>query len=157
MEQKKRRRINFFDLLFVVIILAVAVAAYFLSHGSDTQGGKTVTRSYTLELTNLQENMAEYVAVGDTVTDNVRNYDLGTVTEVQVQPCETTVVDEEAGVVRQATLDGYITLVLTITVDTVETDSQITTDSGYTLRTGTAVSCSVGSLTASGYILTIER
>lgn len=155
-EQKKRRHPNFFDIIFVVVILAVAAVAYFLSHDSAS-GQTTVTRSYVLELTQLQEGMESYVAVGDTVTDNVKNYEIGTVTDVQVVPYTSAATDEEAGIVKQAPINGYISLQLTIEVDTVETDSQISTESGYVLRVGTSVSCTVGSLRGSGYILQLDR
>lgn len=158
MEQKKQRRHpNFFDIIFVVVILAVAVAAYLISHDSGTRGQATVSRSYILELTQLQEGMESCVAVGDTVTDNIKNYEIGTVTDIQVVPYTSAATDEEAGVVKQAAMQGYISLQLTIEADTVETESEISTVSGYTLRVGASVSCTVGSLKGSGYILQLDR
>ncbi len=152
---KLRKHINFFDILIILLVLLVAVAAYFLSHRDG--GGEVVTRSCTIELTDLEESMADAVAVGDTVVDNVKNYEIGTVTAVEVYPYEVDVVDEDAGAIRRVASPGRILLLLTVECATVETDSEISTVSGYTLRTGTAVSCSVGQLTAAGYILSLER
>lgn len=155
--EKRRLHPNFFDILFLVLILAVAVVAYLLSHSSDTRGKEVITRTYRLELEYLQEDMADCVAVGDAVTDNIQNYDLGTVTAMEVVPYTASVNNEEAGTVDQVPVEGYISLWLTVEVDTVETDSAITTVSGYDLRTGKAVSCSVGMLTSAGYILAVEE
>lgn len=158
MEQKQtRRRPNFFDILFILLILAVAAAAYLLSHGGGKTQQTAVVRSYVLELENLQEGMDSYLAVGDPVTDNVKNYDIGTVTKVEVQPYTGSVLDETAGVIKQAPIEGKISLLVTIEAETVEDADSIDTVSGYTLRTGTSVSCTIGQLTAAGYILLVER
>ena len=157
MEPKKtRRRPNFFDILFVLLIVAVAAAAYLLSHNGSSQAN-TVRRAYVVEMNGLQEGMEDYVAPGDAVTDNVKNYDIGTVTKVEVIPYTIPVLDEEAGVLRQVPVEGQISLHLTIEADTVETDNSINTVSGYTLRTGVAVSCTAGQLSSAGHILSVQR
>ncbi len=157
MDQKaKRRHPNFFDILLIVLIIIVVAAAYFLSHAGSA-GQTTVTRTYQIELTTLQEGMEDCVAVGDTVTDTVKNYGMGTVTAIEIQPEINTVTDEEDGVVRHAAVDGYFTMLLTVEAETTESEKDITTSGGYVIRTGTAVSCSVGTLVGTGYILEIQR
>lgn len=155
--KKTRKRPNFFDILIILLVLLVAVAAYFLSHRDGTQGKEVITRSYTIELMDLDARMADTVAVGDQVTDNIKNYEIGTVTAVEAYPYEVGVVDEAAGVTRQVVMPGRIVLLLTVECDTVETEKEVNTVSGYTLRTGTSVSVSAGELTAGGYILSMER
>lgn len=156
MKQTKKHP-NFFDILIILLVLLVAVAAYFLSHRDGAAGKEIVTRSCTIELMDLDTRMAETVAVGDTVMDNIKNYEIGTVTAVESYPYEVGVVDEAAGVTRQVVSPGRIVLLLTVECDTVETEKEINTVSGYTLRTGTSVSISAGELTAAGYILSLER
>lgn len=154
--KKTKKHPNFFDILIILLVLLVAVAAYFLSHRDGGQGS-VVTRSYTIELMDLEEHMLDAVAVGDEVTDNVKNYEMGTVTAVESYPYKVSVVDEETGMTRQVETPGRYVLLLTVECPTVETEKEINTVSGYTLRTGTAVSCSVGELTSAGYILSLER
>jgi hypothetical protein len=154
--EKVRKHPNFFDILLILVILAAAAAAYLLSHqGADTSTLRT--RTYRVELQGLRDTMADAVQIGDPVTDTVKNLDLGTVTDVEVQPYTVAVTDEDAGVVRQVAMEDYVTLWVTLEVDTTETDSQISTTSGYVLRTGTSISVSIGDLVASGYILDIVR
>lgn len=154
METKKRRP-NFIDIVFILLVVGVVMVAYVLIHGGDTEA--TQVRSYVVELTDLYPEMADGVRVGDRVTDNVKNYDMGIVTAVEVTPYTVTAVDEEAGIVRDAEIPGKITLILTVESETTETERGIATVSGYDLRIGTAVSCSIGELTASGYIIGLER
>lgn len=157
MEQKaKRIRPNFFDIVFIVLILLAAALAYFLSH-RDAAVQEVTRRTYQLELTHLEESMQDRVAVGDTVVDNIKNYGMGTVTAIEVYPYTDRANDEENGIIRQTPVDGYVTLLLTVEADTVEGEKEIATTDGYVLRTGTSVSCTAGALAATGYVLTVER
>lgn len=157
-EQKKaRRRINFFDIVIVLVLLLVVAAAYLLTHRNDSPAAVVVTRTYQVELPELEEGIEQYVSVGDPVTDNIKNYSAGTVKNVEVKPYETDVLDEENGVLRRSPVEGMVTLVLTIEADTVETDKSVDTTGGYTLRTGAGASLTAGSMSAAGYILSVSR
>lgn len=153
---KTRKHPNFFDILIILLLVLIAVGAYLLSH-RDSAGQEVVTRTCTIELTDLEERMADSVAVGDLVTDNIKNYEIGTVTAVEVQPYTQGVVDEENAILRQEPTPGRVKLLVTVECDTVEGEQEIATTSGYTLRTGTSVSVSAGKLTGTGYILYVER
>ena len=153
---KTRKHPNFFDILIILLLVLVAAAAYFVSH-RDSTAQEVVMRTCTIELADLEERMAGSVAVGDQVTDNIKNYEIGTVTAVEAQPYTQGVVDEENAVLRQQPTPGRIRLLVTVECATVEGEKEIATTSGYTLRTGTAVSISAGQLTGTGYILYVER
>lgn len=155
--EKKKRHPNWIDIVFVVLIAAVALTAYWLSHNQSDATEQVVSRTYVLELTELEPAMAESIQVGDKVIDNVKNYDIGVVTGLEIIPAAITVLDEESGVYRLSELPGKVTALVTIEADTLESVSDISTVSGYSLRVGTRVSCTVGELTASGYILSLER
>ena len=154
-ERKKRLRINFFDIAIIILILLVAGAAYLLSHNDG--GAEVISRSYVVELQNLDASMADCVQIGDAVTDSVKNYPIGTVTDIAVTPYRIISNDLQNGAVRETEVPGKISLLLTVQVDTTETQRDITTLSGYVLRTGTGVSCQVGKLVSKGYILKIDR
>lgn len=154
---KKRKHPNFIDIAFIILIAAVAFAAYFLSHQGADAVDQATKRSYVVELSDLDPRMADYVKVGDTVTDNVRNYHLGTVAAVEAVPYTLSVIDEEAGVYREAEVPDRICLLITIEADTLESDKQISTTSGYVLQVGSSISCTVGVLSAPGYITSLDR
>lgn len=157
MNNRKRKHPNFFDIIFIVLIVVVALAAYALSHQESAAVAETTPRSYVVEFSDLLPEMAEYVAVGDSVTDNIKNYPIGTVTNVAVLPCTRFTTDEETGIVQEMEVPGRITLYITIEAQTIDGEKQITTDSGYLLRTGAFVSCSVGGMTSGGYIIELQR
>lgn len=152
----KKKHLNIIDIILILLILAVAAAAYFISH-RDVQPQQTVPCSYVIECYDLAESMADTVKVGDSVTDNVRNYYMGTVTKVVAAPCLQEALDEEEGILRQEEVPGRINLLITVQADTLPSDSAIYTDSGYLVRIGSEVSCSAGQLYCVGSIVGIER
>ncbi len=156
-ETKKRRRPNLFDILFIVLILAVAAVAWYVSREDGQIQAETRTRTYLLELSDMDESMARYVAVGDKVKDNVKNFDMGAVTAIEVVQATGQVVDEEARVVRQSPREDRVLILLTVEAETTETNTTVSTVGGYSLRVGKSVSCTVGQLTSPGYILAVER
>ena len=153
---KKHRQLNLFDVLFVLLILIFVIVAYMLSHGGISRQ-ETITRNYLLELADLPDGMQDSVSIGCQVEDNVKNYELGIVTAIEIIPSTGSVLDEETRTIQQAVKPDQLTLLLTIQVDTVETEDTSDTVSGYPLRVGRFVSCTAGSLTASGYILAVDR
>lgn len=156
--EKKRKRPNFIDIGFIALIAAVALTAYLLSHREAADVTvPTVTRSYTIELASLDPSVAECFAVGDPVTDNIKNLAIGTVTAIESVPATSSATDEEAGIIRQAEIPDRVTLYVTIEAATTETQSQIATTSGFTLRVGSPVSCVIGSMRATGYIVGLQR
>ena len=157
MNKSKRKHPNFFDIIFVLLIAAVALTAYVLSHQESAAVAETTPRSYVVEFAGLKPEMADCVAVGDSVTDNVKNYAIGTVTNVEVLPYTMYTTDEEAGVIRATEVPGKITLYVTVEAQTIDGEKQITTDSGYVLQSGKSISCSLGSLTSGGYIVELQR
>lgn len=154
--EKKKRHPNFIDIIFIVLIAAVALTAYWLSHrGADSQD--TVIRSYTLELAELTPEAAALIEVGAPVVDNIKNYPIGTVVQVELAPSTICVLNEEAMMYHFTEVPNKVTATVTVEVETVETERDLTTVSGYNLRVGTLVSCSIRELTASGYILYLDR
>lgn len=154
--EKKKLRPNLIDIVLILLVFAVVLVAWILVHGDDS-ANDAVTRNYVVELINLSPDMADCVSVGDKVTDNVKNYDIGTVVGLEVTPYIVTALNEETGIYQTTEVPGKITLLVTIEADTTESEKEISTVSGYELRVGTSVSCTVGKLTAAGYIIGLDR
>ena len=153
----KRKHPNWIDIAFVLLLAAVALVAYFLSHQTNNPNQNAVERTYILELTTLPENAADYIKVGDKVTDNVRNYEMGEVTAIEVKPAMSNVFDKIEKRHKDVEFPGKVNLYITVTAETTEDEDEINTVGGYTLRVGSWVSCTIGELTANGYIVVLER
>lgn len=129
---KKRLRLNFIDITLVLLIAAVVLTAYFLSHDSSDEVN-TVSRTYVIAFSDTGT-----VRIGDAVTDAVRGSHMGTVAAVEPDP--------DSGILR-----------VTVEAETVEDEKGVSTVSGCSIRVGTEVTCTIGSLTASGCIVGLSR
>jgi len=153
----RRWRPNLFDLVIVLLIAAVGAVLYMMVRPTAAAVVQTTPMRYTVEMLNLPEGTHELMQVGDEVIDSSKNYPMGTVVGVEVTPYTIEADDQENGVVRQAPVAGYETVLLTLEADMVVTDSSITTEGGYLVRVGLATKTKGDNFAATGYIVAIER
>ena len=154
---KKIKRPNFIDIAFLVVIAAVALAAYFVSHQDSEAVASTVERNVVIEITEVAPEAADAIVSGDVATEITKNQILGTVTSVEVTAMYEEVFDEESGICRRAEVPGMVTLLVSIEADTLENDSQISSAGGFPLRIGTGVMCTIGGFYGTGHIVGVER
>ena len=152
--EKKRIRPN---LILLVLVAAVAVSAYWISHQDSDTVAVTTPRSIVIEIADVAPEMLNAVGAGDLVTETTKNQVLGTVTAVEALPYYESVYDEEAGICRRAEVSGRICLMVTLQADTIDTDSAVNAASGFALRVGTGVNCTVGKRAGVGHIVGVER
>lgn len=152
---KKHKFPNVIDVTCIVLLLLLAAGAYWLTH--HNAGETKLSRTYVIELNNLEPDMEELVTVGAKVEDNIKNYHIGVVEGIELTDYMIQATDRVNNVVKDVPLENKVRLLVTIRVDTVETESSITTETGYVIKTGNAVSVTIGDLSASGYVLEVQR
>ena len=150
-------RPNLFDIVIVLIILAVGAVLYLMLRPTASSVVQTTPMRYTVEMLNLPEGTHELMHVGDQVIDSSKNYAMGTVVDIQVMPYTVDADDRENNVTRQAPVPGYETVWLTLEANMVVTDSSITTEGGYLVRVGLSTKTKGDNYAATGYIVAIER
>ena len=148
---------NLFDVVIVLLIVAVAAVLYFMLRPTAGNVVQTVPMRYTVEMLNLPEGTSKMMDVGDTIIDSSKNYGMGKVVEVKVIPYTVECDDVENGVTRQAVVPGYETVLLTLEANMVVTDSSITTEGGYLVRVGQSSKAKGDNYAATGYVVGIER
>lgn len=150
-------RPNLFDIVIVLIIAAVGFVLYMMLRPTAGSVVQTTPMRYTIEMLNLPEGTHQRMAVGDEIFDNTRNYSMGKVVALEVSPYIVEVDDTAAGIVRQAEVPGYETVLLTLEANMVVTDSSLTTEGGYLVRVGLSTKARGDDYAATGYIVSIER
>ena len=89
-QMKKKHRFNLFDVLIIVLVIAVAAAVFWFFNrdkgGTILAAGTKVT--YQLEITNVPQEVAYSPRIGDYVKEGVRKVRLGKIVGVDVQPYE---------------------------------------------------------------------
>lgn len=101
-EKKKSWRdvFNLFDVVVILVIIALG-AVLVLFSGRGNKGDSSTVR-YTVEFTNMQNNTASLVQVGDSLVDRVKKFDLGKVVSVEVGATVRQLQDFEEGGTREA-------------------------------------------------------
>lgn len=165
MENRKKPKLwgilNIFDIVLILVAILLGVVIFMARSGGDeeetpTGAGMTPLR-YTVEFTNLREEFADSVQVGDQFIDKIKKYSMGTVESVEVTPNIRDVVDyDNARVVRVET-PGYVTLLVTIVGEATQTEKTILMDGGYEMRVGMGVNAKSPRFSANGTVLYIER
>ena len=71
---EKKKKFNVFDIIIILIILAIAAGAYTFTH--RTKAKETQLLRYSLELNECPEGFSQNIKVGDSLIDNVKNYNI---------------------------------------------------------------------------------
>lgn len=163
MEQKKfRLRLNLFD--GIVLVLALAVGALLLwtavkpeIPADEAAPSSTSSVRYTVRLQRCIPGTSELIRDGDQVADNIKNYAIGKVVDVEAVPYRRRVLDRENFRSVWAESDRYEDILLTLEAPCQITDSAITVDGGYQLRVGTTAYLRGLGYMGSGPIVAIEE
>lgn len=133
-------RLNLFDTL--VLALAVLAAAFLLwravrpAAGDNTDPAASATVRYTVCFQRWAEGSEAVIQVGDSLADNIKNYEIGRVVSVQAVPARTLVADQEGRAFVRAELEGYEDVLVTVESACTVTGEAVTIGGGYEIRVG---------------------
>ena len=153
--EKRRHKINIFDIVVFVVLIIVAAFGYrYLNKGKSVNTNKI---RYTMELTDNPEGFSKNIQVGDKITDNVKNYYMGEVVDVQAEPCKKLVNDTVNGAIRDSACEGKETDIVTLEANVTDDGANYRVNGYYTVKAGLEVAVKGNGYAGRGYILTIER
>ena len=152
---KRKLRFNAIDALIILVIAAAAaVLLYvFVFSGRGTQTAAEVTTTtirYVVELQNMDEHLQDTVKKGQLVEDAVERKKIGTVSGIQAVPFEKITFDYVNGRETTSSVEGKVTLKITIEAQATETDRAFTVD-GCEIRVGQQYSLILPDLYGYGY------
>ena len=135
---KFRLRLNIFDAIVLVVVLAAgAVVAWFglQSSGSDASPSSR-TVQYTVLFQQMEPGSSALIEPGDQLVDTVKNYSLGTVVSVRVEPAVVQVLNQETQTYVDAVLEDYEDVYVTVESTCTENEDALLLDGGYDFRVG---------------------
>lgn len=157
-----RLRLNLFD--GIVVLAALAVGGLLLWRAArpaaPVEAAPEVPAStveYTVRLLRWSPGTSSLIHIGDQITDNVKNHQVGQVVAVQPVPSELQVLDQEGRRYVQAELEGYEDVLVTIRAACTTSDSAITVGGGYNIRVGGTVYLKGEGYMGSGQIVALEQ
>ncbi len=164
-ERKQRRSIfNLFDLVLIVIAVALGVILFLNARQDEDPAAGTVGLTgdrvnvrFTVEIQEAEEVVTDILKEGEPLVDREKKYNLGTVESVEVGPAFRAVTDYETQTYRLTEVPGLYRALVTVTTEGVADERSITVDGGYVVRVGKTVYGKVPGGAFSGTIVAIER
>ena len=158
----RKWRLNFFDVIFIICVLIIAVVVILYSSRSD--GGSGIVFSgtrgtvvYRVELKGLIEDTAYLIKPGDSLVDKVEKRPMGTVVSVEVNPSTASNKSYITGERIITDVPDRKDAVLLVTSEATITENQISVPGGFVVRVGTWVSVNGPLYNCAGYIIDMER
>ena len=99
MSEKRKFKINIVDLLVVIVIITLIVAASvkFSKYNTKTEESTETTILYTMNVLNVREYSADAYKSGDTVYDSLTGVNIGTIKDVTQTEAVTYEITEDGG------------------------------------------------------------
>ena len=151
----KKFKINFFDIVIALVVIAVIGGIYLFTNKEKVVETKKIV--YTLELNNLPEGLTENIKVGDKITDGVKNYNMGTVIDVEKTDYTVLTTDYSTSTIKEMPIPNRERAVLTVEANVTESGADYKVDGNFLVKTGLDVNVHGPGYAGSGYIILIER
>ncbi len=153
--KKKIFGINLFDIVILAIIVVLAGGVYVFTHKEKVVETKKLR--YTLELADNPAGFSKDINIGDRLTDNVKNYNMGTVVDFEVVPCTKITNDYVNSAIVESVVPDKENVIITVEANVTESANEYKVDGNYYVRAGREVSVKGNGYAGIGYILTVDR
>lgn len=158
--RKIKVKFNLMDLLILLILAAAAAVLLYVFVLSDknTVDGLSASEkkiSYVVEITGLNEEYVEKIAVGQHPVESSKKKALGTVTALESQPYMYTGTNKTDGTLVLNTVDDYITIYATMEANA-EPDGFAYAIEGYDIYVGKLIYLSFADIVCSGYCIALD-
>lgn len=156
---KKKLRFNGVDILLILILAAVIFVLLYIfvfsANKTDEAAPDYKTIRYVIEMNNIDSRFSDVIKAGDPVKDSVEKKNIGTVAGVQSSPYRKTAFDYENNRETQTTVEGKVTIRLTIEANAVDTASAYVVDN-CEIRVGQQYSVTLPEMQGYGYCIFLD-
>ncbi len=155
MAEKKKFKINFFDIIIVLIVICIGAGLYIFTHRDTTVDTKKLT--YMIELNKTTPGLEDYIRVGDDLTENTKNYNMGKVVDFETIPYTKLTPDYENNIFRDSVDPTCDTVRITVEANVTESASAYAVDGQFVVRAGTEIFVKGEGYAGEGYIVKVMR
>ena len=153
--EKKKFKLNLFDIVIILIVGAVAFGLYAYTHKDTVIETKTI--EYIVELNECPVGFSKNIKTGENITDGLKNYNMGTIVEVNAEPYTVSVANTDEGRYDESPVDGLERVLLTISANVTETDANFAVDGYYVVKAGEEVFVRGNGFAGEGHVVLIKR
>lgn len=156
-ENKKKFRINIFDIVIILIVVCVGAGVYFLMNRGTAVNSSTKKLTYMIELNNTTPGLEDYIRIGDDLTENTKNYNMGKVVDFETIPYTKITPDYENNRFADSVDPSHNTVLITVEANVTETASAYSVDGQFVVRAGTEIFVKGEGYAGEGYIVKVIR
>lgn len=157
---KRKLRVNLIDILILLILAAAValVAVVFVGKRGEDPVAETniATIEYVVELKELDSNLQDTFAVGQTVEDSIERKIIGQLKAISKSDALEINFNYTTGEEEYSVMEGKVNLTLTVRAQAVETDTAFTVN-GYEIRVGKQVSVYLPGFQGAGYCIGLTK
>ena len=158
--KERKIRFNFIDVLIILLIAVIIFALLYIFVLGDKKievNNETqyTTIRYVVQVTSVDERFDGMISVGDLVQESVSRKQIGKVVGVQSQPYQKVTFDYENGKETSSTVEGMISLNITVEAEAVETDPAFSVN-GCDIRVGQQYSLALPEMYVSGFCIELN-
>lgn len=153
-KEKTSFRFNAFDMIVIILILIVCVAAVSFLGGTNNQAlaDEHKTVYFTVEINDIvNEEYADKIEIGAAVKESTKGYYLGVVEKVDVRPTRRTATDFEKGAYKRVDVPDTYSVYVTLKCNGTETDSDISAE-GQSIKVGKEMAIKGKGFAGLGYV-----
>ncbi|GFI62438.1 hypothetical protein IMSAG049_01620 [Clostridiales bacterium] len=154
-EEKKKFKINLFDIVIILIVFCVGAGLYIYTHRGKTVDTQKLT--YVIEINQAVPGMENFIRKGDNLTENTKNYNMGKVVDFAVTPYRKVTPDYENNIYRDSIDSSSNTVLITVEANVTETASTLAVDGQFVIRAGSEIFVKGEGYAGEGYIVKINR
>lgn len=155
---KKSFRLNWVDLLILVLVIGLAAGTYMKFRVSETTNvvEPQTPITYQVQITNIRKTTVDALQEGDSLFDDDSGKMIGTIRSIESAPARTLAVDTE-GVYHMTETDDRYDVILTVDAKGSVSGNTYTVNRVYTLNIGSFRDFHTKYSTWQGRIWGIER
>lgn len=161
MDRNSKIRISFnlFDIIIILIVIALVAGFAVYQTRSSSSGGASGTKTvqYQVEITGLTEGTGDMIREGDPIVDKVKKNGMGTVVSSEFYPMTKQVVDLETGNTLYSEVPGQYSALITIEAVCSDSGTALTTDGGFVVRAGEDASIIGPGYSGGGFVVNVMR
>ena len=157
MKTNNKKRINMFDLIVLLAVIAVVAFGIYALVGRGDAQKQTVSSNvtFTLEAARQPKDMLRYISEGQIVYDSTNKTALGTIVAIHETPARLLVENHDRQTVEYAKVPEKIDLVLEVEAKANIASPDITVDT-VSLKIGKQVHCTAGDAAFTSTIIGVE-
>ena len=156
-ENKKKFRVNIFDIVIIVVVIVLVAGFYVFTHKDAGSAVNTEKMTYVIEINKAVPGMEDNIQIGSKLVENTKNHHIGEVKDFEVVPYTKITPDFENNIYRDSVDPTCNRVLLTVEADVAPSGNSLAVDGQFVVRAGMEIFVKGEGFAGEGYVVEIKR